>query len=244
MRSFIIYCPHLNRDVRGLLNAVPFTRIWTGEKTERGEDGCLQCHQGIVRLARASGWPAVFVMEDDCAFTPHFDYAQWAADVEWAAANRYDVLVGGCVQTYDPVIVRPAGILTDSLQTSVEKAKVWLNALESSALEGPYLPLTAEQIIQPQPDAPAGSGGVLVHVSRFHSAHCIAYLESGYDKILRTVQPFDVSVGEQGARIVMTYPFVAVQRPTYSGILQQEVNYVPLYKQYEEHLGRALGLRA
>lgn len=191
VRSFVIHCPHLNRDVRGILNAVPNVRIWTGYPTERGEDGCLQAHQGIVALAKQHSWPRVFVMEDDCQFTKHFDYERWEEDARWSAVNGYDVLVGGCVQTYGPKIVRDG----------------------------------------------------LVRVDKFHSAHCIVYNASGYDKILQTIQPFDTSIGDQGAKTVMTYPFVAVQRPVYSGILKKDVNYVPLYEQYEGHLGRALGLR-
>lgn len=192
MNAAIIYCPHLNRDIRGLLNAVPMPQIWTGEQTEKGEDGCLACHQAIVREAKRLAWPAVFVMEDDCQFTEHFDYERWQDDARWAADHGYDVLVGGCSLTYDEKVVR--------------------------------------------------SG--LIEVSAFHSAHCIVYLASSYDAVLRTVQPFDVSVGRSGARVVMTWPFVAVQRPTYSGILKQDVDYRPLYAKHTERLARKLRLVA
>lgn len=192
MRNCILYCPHLNRDIRGLLNAVPMPQIWTGAQTPKGEDGCLQCHQAIVRQAQADGVPSVFVMEDDCAFTPAFNYARWCADAEWAQAHGYDVLVGGCTRTYGERVVRQG----------------------------------------------------LIAVSAFHSAHCIVYLASSYDTILKTVQPFDVSVGKMGARVVITWPFVAVQRPTFSGILQQPVDYVPLYEKHERTLGKQLGLVA
>ncbi len=192
MTNVILYCPHLNRDIRGLLNAVPKPRIWTGEPTEKGADGCLQCHQAIVRWAQAEGLPSVFVMEDDCQFTSHFTYARWMDNVRWAQDHDYDVLVGGCTKTYRERVVRRG----------------------------------------------------LIEVKAFHSAHCIVYLESSYDKVLRTVQPFDVSVGEMGCRVVMTWPFVAVQRPTYSGILQQDVDYVPLYQKHEQRLAQKFGLVA
>lgn len=189
-RNVVIYCPHLNRDIRGLLNAVPFPRIWTGAPTARGEDGCLACHHAIVAHAQAHGWPSVFVMEDDCEFTPAFSYARWLADLAWAGAHGYDVLVGGCTRTYDERRVRDG----------------------------------------------------LIEVSAFHSAHCIAYLASSYAAVLRTGQPFDLSVGRAGARVVLTHPFVAIQRPTFSGILREHVDYVPLYAAHEERLARLVGV--
>ncbi len=192
MTNVIIYCPHLNRDLRGILNAVPMPMIWTGQPTPKGEDGCLQCHQAIVQWAKDQALPSVFVMEDDCAFTSHFDYARWLEDGAWAQAHGYDVLVGGCTKTYTERVVRKG----------------------------------------------------LIDVSAFHSAHCILYHASSYDRVLTTVQPFDVSVGAVGCRVVMTWPFVAVQRPTYSGILKQDVDYVPLYQQHEHRLARKLRLVA
>lgn len=76
----------------------------------------------------------------------------------------------------------------------------------------------------------------LVAVSRFHSAHCVVYFEAFYDNILQTVQPFDISLGLCGVRGVVSIPFAAVQRPTFSGILQKDVNYVPLYEMHEKYL--------
>lgn len=197
MRSFIIYCPHLNRDVRGLLNAVPNPQIWTGDRTERGEDGCLQCHQAIVALAKENGWPEVFVMEDDCAFSVNFHMPTWSWSLKWARENGYDVLVGGCTRTYDEKVVWQKGH------------------------EGRY---------------------ALIEVSAFHSAHCVIYLSSSYDRVLQTTQPHDVMIGRLGNRCLLTWPFVAVQAPSFSGILQQKVDYVPLYRAHEQRLGHALNL--
>ena len=194
MKNVILYCPHLNRDIRGLLNAVPDPQIWTGEKTERGEDGCLQCHQAIVRKAKHEGWPFVFVMEDDCSFTSRFSWDAWCWVVAFADLHQYDVVVGGCTRTYGERVVG------------------------------------TEQGLQ------------LIEVSAFHSAHCIVYLKTGYEKILKTEQPFDLSIGQQGAKILLTWPFVAVQAPSVSGILKQPVDYVPLYDAHEQRLGHALGL--
>ena len=33
--------------------------------------GCTQSHLGIIRLAQASGWPYVLILEDDCEFEPY-----------------------------------------------------------------------------------------------------------------------------------------------------------------------------
>ncbi|WP_417311657.1 glycosyltransferase family 25 protein [Ectopseudomonas khazarica] len=33
--------------------------------------GCTQSHLGIIRLAQASGWPHVLILEDDCEFEPY-----------------------------------------------------------------------------------------------------------------------------------------------------------------------------
>ena len=197
MHNIVLYSPHLGRDLRPLMEAIPDLSIYEGAKTPKGEDGCLQSHHAVVSWARACELDRVFVLEDDCQFTVHFDYGKWCDDADWAAVNGYDVMVGGCVQTYDPRVVR-----------------AW-NDVEH-----------------------------MVEVSSFHSAHCLVYFKSGYDKILKTRQPFDTSIGQDvHAKIVMTWPFVAVQTPSFSGILQKDVNYVPLYEQYEDHLGRALGLR-
>jgi len=190
MKPVVIYCPHLNRDVRAILNAVPNPQIVTGEKTEPGEDGCLQCHHQAVRLAKLMGWESVFVMEDDCAFTSHFDFTQWQNDALWAEMHGYDVLVGGSTRTYNEKIVRRG----------------------------------------------------LIEVTAFHSAHCVVYLESSYDTILKTTQPHDLSIGRLGAKCLLTWPFVAVQRAVFSGILRQEVDYTPLYQAHEDRLGHALGL--
>lgn len=86
----------------------------------------------------------------------------------------------------------------------------------------------------------------LIEVKAFHSAHCLVYFKSSYDKVARTVQPFDLSLGCEvtsnfktryaGCRVVLAFPFVAVQRPVYSGILKRRVNYVPEYATLEARL--------
>lgn len=191
MRSIVLYAPHLGRDLRHLCETVPDLHIYEGERTERGEDGCLENHKAVIREAVRLGEEALFVMEDDCQFTDHFSLERWLTDARWAQAQGYDVLAGGCTRTYEEKVVR-TGIL---------------------------------------------------EVSGFHSAHCVMYFESGYEKALNAIQPYDLSLGRDcGMRCALVWPFVAVQRPSYSGILREQVNYVPFYQNHEAELGRLLKL--
>lgn len=191
MRSVVLYAPHLGRSLNHLHAHVPNLQVLIGERTPKGEDGCLESHKMAIREAQAARASRVFVMEDDCFFTQHFNWDRWWEDADWAETNEYDVMTGGCTRTYD------------------------------------------ERVI----------GHGLIEVSAFHSAHCVVYFESGYEKALKAVQPYDVSLGRDcGMRCLLTWPFVAVQRPSYSGILQQHVNYVPYYQQHEEALRKMLSL--
>lgn len=192
-RAVVLHAPHLGRDLRWLRAEMPNLQVQFGEPTERGEDGCLEGHKIAVREAMALGEERVFVMEDDCQFTTRFNLARWESDADWAQANGYDVMSGGCTRTYDERVVRDG----------------------------------------------------MVEVSAFHSAHCVVYFRSGYEKALRAVQPYDWSLGKDcGMRCVLTWPFVAVQRPSYSGILRQLVDYVPYYVQHERALGALLGMES
>jgi len=81
----------------------------------------------------------------------------------------------------------------------------------------------------------------MVEVSAFHSSHCLVYFESGYEKMLNAVTPLDWSLGRDcGMRCVVVHPFVAVQRPAFSGIEQRHVDYIPLYAKHEAELGGLL----
>lgn len=187
MRSVVLYAPHLGRDLSALRADVLGLETHVGLPTPLGEDGCLESHKAVVREALARGDKQLFVLEDDCQFTTHFDLATWHADADWAQAAGYDVMAGGCTRTYDERIVRDG----------------------------------------------------MVEVSAFHSAHCVVYFRSGFEKALRAVQPYDLSLGRDcGMRCVLTWPFVAVQKPSYSGILRQMVDYVPHYVQHEHALGQ------
>ncbi len=187
MRSVVISCPHLGRDVSALHAAVPGLLTHVGQRTPNGADGCLESHKTIIREAMADDMRRVWVLEDDCELTPAFDLARWTADADWAEANGYDILVGGSTRTYGPRRVRKG----------------------------------------------------LIAVDAFHSAHCVVYLRSGFEKALQAVQPYDLSLGRDcGLRCLLVWPFVAIQRPSFSGILQQDVDYVPLYALHEAALAQ------
>jgi hypothetical protein len=180
--AFVIYCPHLNRDIRGILKHVHHPRIFTGFPTQRGEDGCLESHKAIIRWARDNDHPAVWVIEDDCEFTPRFNAAQWQADGVWAQANGFGAMTGGVVRTWGAKLARIG----------------------------------------------------LVSVDSFCSAHCMLYLAAndGYTRALAAVQPYDQTLGPA----LVQFPFVAVQAPSFSGILKRDVNYVPDYWAWEDEL--------
>lgn len=113
LKSYVLYCPHLDRDIRGILARVPDPEIMTGYPTTPGEAGCLAMHQEVVRRARTLGLPYVFVMEDDCKFTDAFDWLEWKWMAEWARGAGYGVVHGGTVRTWNPRTVRAGAIAVD-----------------------------------------------------------------------------------------------------------------------------------
>lgn len=182
--SVIVWCPPLNRDISVLQACVPNAEVFLAPRMAHGHDGCILAHQAIVQRAKAERWPAVFVMEDDCAFTDAFSLKQWRADVAWAAAHGYDIVTGGCVSTRNARVVRDG----------------------------------------------------LCAVDRFKSTHCVAYLPAAYDIVLTIAEPIDVNLGRRGGKPLVTVPYVAVQRPGYSGIQNCDVDYRPMYARHEAHL--------
>jgi len=196
MRSVILHCPALGRDISVLQAAVPGALVYESPLADPpgqvgGWEASKAAHQAIVAEAQALGESCVFVMEDDCVFSRYFSLERWCDAVDWAESHKYDVLVGGSTRTY------------------------------------------REKVVARFDDDTA-----LIEVSGFHSSHCVVYLKSGYDKVLRAGAPIDITIGHnEGARCLVTWPFVAVQRPSFSGCEGHVVNYVPLYEQHEYHLG-------
>lgn len=194
MRSVILHCPSLGRDLAPLLAAVPGALVHEGPRMPgQGWEASKIAHHAIITETKALGEPCVFVMEDDCQFTAYFDLDCWEEDATWSARHGYDILIGGSTRTYDERWVRDG----------------------------------------------------MVEVSAFHSSHCVVYFASGYDKVLRAGAPIDITPGRDcGARCVVAWPFVAVQRPAFSGCEGHDVDYVPLYEQHEARLGALMRVSA
>lgn len=104
--AVIAYCPDLGRDLAPILAQVPDAQVYSSGLVPKGEDGCLAAHQAIVRMAMAAKWPAVFVLEDDCCFTPAFNREAWEDAIDWMATHGYNILTGGCISAHGPRKVR------------------------------------------------------------------------------------------------------------------------------------------
>lgn len=77
----------------------------------------------------------------------------------------------------------------------------------------------------------------LVAVARFKSTHCITYLRSAYQTVLRVgAGPIDKQLSTLGLKAVLTVPFVAVQRAAFSGALGRWMDYGPEYARHAEAL--------
>lgn len=69
---------------------------------ENGVIGCSRSQKSIIRRAKEEGWPAVWIMEDDCVFTHHFDLQNWLKTVHDAFGIGYQVVVGGSANGQSP----------------------------------------------------------------------------------------------------------------------------------------------
>jgi hypothetical protein len=103
----VLYCPHLKRDIRQLLDALPSALILTGLPTVPGEAGCLQMHQLAVSTALEQGATSILVVEDDCLLTDSFSWDRVIDAVVFAEANGYGCIQGGSVLATDPRQVAP-----------------------------------------------------------------------------------------------------------------------------------------
>lgn len=182
--AFVIQCPELGRDLSALRAAVPDARVWRAAHRPQAHEGLRGAYREIAQHARAERWPAIFLMEEDCAFTSHFARETWEREAEWAAQHGYNLVVGGCISAARPRQVRDG----------------------------------------------------LFAVDRFKSSHCLLVLASAYPVFERLEYPADVSMGRLGARSVVTYPFVAVQAPGFSGHLQRHTDNLWRYARFEQQL--------
>lgn len=189
--AVILTCQALQRDLSPIFHRVPDALTYQTEHLPEQHEGVRRGYQAVARMARANGWPAVFLMEDDCAFTEHFDRAQWEADAAWAFLHGFTLLNGGVFSAANPRPVRHG----------------------------------------------------LVAVDRFKSSHCIVVQRSAFEVLERLEYPADVTMGQFGAKPVVTVPFVAVQGKVHSGHLDRVTDYRARYAETEASL-RALGRAA
>lgn len=67
-----------------------------------GVRGCSYSQKGIIQVARDMSLPAVWIMEDDCVFTEHFDLDTWFRDVQAAFEAGISVVCGGSANGQQP----------------------------------------------------------------------------------------------------------------------------------------------
>lgn len=87
--------------VQEIERRVPYAQRFDAIRDPIGKVGCSLSHQACIHLARARNAPAVWIMEDDCAFTEHFDLAGWERTIELAMCE-FDILVGGSANGQSP----------------------------------------------------------------------------------------------------------------------------------------------
>jgi len=77
------------------------------------------------------------------------------------------------------------------------------------------------------------------------TTHFCVYSSNSYDKLIEANKngggsPDAVYVGIDNIRIFCTYPFIAIQAPSYSDLLKREVNYKEVFSSSEEILKKYL----
>lgn len=116
--AVILTCAELNRDIVPILTAVPDAIIFHTEYLPERHEGVRRGYARVAKMARRLGWPAVFLMEDDCQFTEHFDRSQWEADAAWAFLHGFTLLNGGVFSAANPRPVRHGLVAVDRFKSS------------------------------------------------------------------------------------------------------------------------------
>lgn len=116
--AVIMTCPSLKRDLSPILARVPGAIGLHTEHLPARHEGLRRGYATVAQMAREHGWPAVFLMEDDCQFTEHFDLARWEADAAWAFLHGYTLLNGGVFSAANPRKVRNGLVAVDRFKSS------------------------------------------------------------------------------------------------------------------------------
>lgn len=77
------------------------------------------------------------------------------------------------------------------------------------------------------------------------TAHFCIFPNTSYDKVIEAIKNSEdhldlIYVGNDNIRIFCTYPFIAIQAPSYSDILKRDVKYNGLFSSSEEILKKYL----
>ncbi|HEX7770335.1 MAG TPA: hypothetical protein VF422_09960 [Dokdonella sp.] len=116
--AVIMTCPALNRDVAPILAKVPDAIIWNTEHLPEQHEGLRRGLARVAEMARRLGWPAAWILEDDCQFTEHFDRARFESDAAWAFLHGYTLLNGGVFSAANPRPVREGLVAVDRFKSS------------------------------------------------------------------------------------------------------------------------------
>lgn len=86
---------HIQRQIQGTMIENTVIRF-PGIKADDGIVGCRESHFAVIRKAKEQGLPWVGIMEDDCAFYPHFfvEYPKMLASI-WNHRNKWDIFNSG-----------------------------------------------------------------------------------------------------------------------------------------------------
>lgn len=116
--AFIMTCPELGRDLSPITARVAHATAFHSAFIPERHEGLRMAYRGVAQLARRSGWPAVFLMEDDCQFTEHFSLDRWMEDAGWAFSHGYTLLNGGVFSAANPRPVRAGLVAVDRFKSS------------------------------------------------------------------------------------------------------------------------------
>lgn len=115
--TVIVHCRALGRSLDHILSRVPDAIVFDAPQAPK-HAGCIAGHQYAVTLARARGWTAVTVLEDDCQFLDTFDPEQWVEDIEWARAHGFNTVNGGVIRAARPRRVREGLVAVDRFKSA------------------------------------------------------------------------------------------------------------------------------
>lgn len=99
MRALIVHNPESKRNIEAIQKAVPYAEVLPAVMVPGCPHlGCALSHQEAISQAIEAGEDRVWVLEDDCLFTPAFSLDRWHAHVELLMSSDFDMLHGGVLK--------------------------------------------------------------------------------------------------------------------------------------------------